>query len=163
MRPSLDDFGLLLVHRDAQRMYMRGIGDSPLLHITELGPPGVISFAYQLRESSLLSDVARMPGATGIENLDLPGGGRRVRLRDLNGFWLEFIGQQVSVRCQGVHAARTDGASRARVSPSASRIRVHDDEPRRGTALDQQTLASFPRDCHRRARNMMGPSIASTG
>jgi catechol 2,3-dioxygenase-like lactoylglutathione lyase family enzyme len=115
MEAFLDDFGMVKVHRDAGRMYMRGIGDSPFLHVTELGDPGVVSFAYELRDASLLTDVARLPGATGIENLDSPGGGRRVRLRDPNGLWLEFVAERERVaplpRRQLLRPV--DGASRA--------------------------------------------------
>jgi catechol 2,3-dioxygenase-like lactoylglutathione lyase family enzyme len=124
MQAFLEDFGMFEVHRDSQRLYMRGIGDSPFLHVTELGPPGVASFAYQLRDPSLLSDVARLPGATGIENLDAPGGGRRVRLRDLNGFWLEFIAdrQRVSPLPRRPLLRAPDGMSRALGPPRVERI-----------------------------------------
>lgn len=94
MEAWLLDFGMVTVHRDARRLYMRGIGDAPFLHVTELGDPGVVSFAYNLRDPALLADVARMEGAQGIESMDSPGGGRRVRMRDPNGFWLEFVADQ---------------------------------------------------------------------
>lgn len=124
MEVFLEDFGMVKVHRDAQRMYMRGIGDSPVLHITELGPPGVISFAYQLRDSSLLTEVAKLPGATGIESPDTPGGGKRVRLRDPNGFWLEFIAdqQRVSPLPRRPLLREPDGQSRALGPPRVERI-----------------------------------------
>jgi catechol 2,3-dioxygenase-like lactoylglutathione lyase family enzyme len=97
MEEWLVDFGMVKVHRDARRLYMRGIGDAPFLHITELGEPGVISFAYNLRDPGQLAEVARMPGAQGIESMDSPGGGRRVRVRDLNGFWIELIADRERV------------------------------------------------------------------
>jgi catechol 2,3-dioxygenase-like lactoylglutathione lyase family enzyme len=124
MAAFLEDFGMFHVHRDEQRMYMRGIGESPFLHVTEQGPPGVISFAYQVRDASLLPDVAKMPGATGIENLDSPGGGRRVRLRDPNGFWLEFIAdqQRVSPMPRRLLLRAPDGESRASGPARVERI-----------------------------------------
>ncbi|MBA1242601.1 VOC family protein [Pseudomonas japonica] len=95
MQAFLEDFGLMLVHRDAQRLYMRGVGETPFLHVTELGDPGVVSYGYQLREPELLEVAARLPEAHGIEQLDAPGGGQRVRVTDPNGMVLELItGQQ---------------------------------------------------------------------
>jgi catechol 2,3-dioxygenase-like lactoylglutathione lyase family enzyme len=91
MQAFLEDFGMLMVHRDAHRLYMRGYGDAPFLHVTELGKPGVVSFAYDLRDPGWLSRLAAMPGAVGIEPLDGPGGGTRVRLRDPNGLWIELV------------------------------------------------------------------------
>src|SRR5260370_3985725 len=79
------------VHRDASRVYMRGSGDRPYLHATELGTPGVVSFAYELREPGQLTELAKLPGLSAVEQLDAPGGGARVRLRDPNGLWLELV------------------------------------------------------------------------
>ena len=95
MQAFLEDFGMVLVHRDKARLYMRGVGDAPFLHVTELGEPGVVSYGYELRDPMLLADVAKLPGAQGIETLDAPGVGQRVRVIDPNGFTLELIaGQQ---------------------------------------------------------------------
>jgi len=35
--------------------------------------------------------LAKAPGASGIENIDEPGGGRRVRLREPNGYQIEVV------------------------------------------------------------------------
>jgi catechol 2,3-dioxygenase-like lactoylglutathione lyase family enzyme len=95
MQAFLEDFGMLQVHRDARRLYMRGVGTAPFLHVTELGEPGVVSYGYELREPALLSEAARLAEAQGVESLDAPGGGQRVRLRDPNGFTIELVsGQQ---------------------------------------------------------------------
>ncbi|CAG9222599.1 Catechol 2,3-dioxygenase-like protein [Paraburkholderia tropica] len=91
MEAFLTDFGMVKVHRDAQRLYMRGVGEAPFLHVTELGDPGVVSCAYELRAPALLGEVAKLPGARGIEQIDGPGGGQRVRVQDPDGFWLEFV------------------------------------------------------------------------
>src|SRR5712664_109274 len=84
MQAFLEDFGMLRAHRDSQRLYMRGHGDSPYLHVTELGEPGVVSFAYELCDPERLPWLAETDGAEGIEPLDGPGGGTRVRLHDPN-------------------------------------------------------------------------------
>ncbi|GAA3611832.1 VOC family protein [Nonomuraea rosea] len=91
MQAWLEDFGMVPVERTETRLYMRGIGDSPFLHVTELGEPGVASFAYELADPDLLHAAARLPGAQGIDTLDAPGGGKRVRLRDPNGLWIELV------------------------------------------------------------------------
>jgi catechol 2,3-dioxygenase-like lactoylglutathione lyase family enzyme len=65
MQAFLEDFGMIEVHRDAKTLYMRGIGTDPFIHVTELGAPGVKSFAYKLQDDSLLTDLARLPGAHG--------------------------------------------------------------------------------------------------
>jgi catechol 2,3-dioxygenase-like lactoylglutathione lyase family enzyme len=91
MEAFLTDFGMVKVHRDEKRLYMRGVGDSPFLHVTELGEPGVIGFGYELRDPALLGEISKLPGATGIETPDAPGSGQRVRLRDPNGLWVELV------------------------------------------------------------------------
>lgn len=91
MQAFLEDFGMILVDRDTQRLYMRGIGDAPFLHVTELGEPAAISYAYDLTDPDRLADLATLPGAEGVEALDAPGGGKRVRLRTPNGLWLELV------------------------------------------------------------------------
>src|SRR5258708_39835311 len=83
-----EGWGMVTGQRDASRVYMRGIGDTPYLHVTELGTPGVVSFAYELREPGQLTELAKLPGLSAVEQLDAPGGGARVRLRDPNGLWL---------------------------------------------------------------------------
>ncbi|WP_169498855.1 VOC family protein [Paraburkholderia antibiotica] len=91
MQAFLEDFGMVLAHRDAKRLYMRGVSDTPFLHVTELGEPGAISFGYELSEDADLGTLAKLPGAQGVETPDAPGGGRRVRVQDPNGFWLELV------------------------------------------------------------------------
>ena len=91
MQAFLTDFGMVVAHRDDERLYMRGIGESPYFHVTERGEPGVVSFGYDLTDEALLPEVARLPGASAIEPIDGPGGGRRVRLRDPNGFVVELV------------------------------------------------------------------------
>jgi catechol 2,3-dioxygenase-like lactoylglutathione lyase family enzyme len=91
MQAFLEDFGMIKAYRDERRLYMRGHGNAPYLHVTELGEPGVVSFAYEVRDPGRLPGLAAVPGAEGIEPLDGPGGGQRVRLRDPNGLWIELV------------------------------------------------------------------------
>ncbi|NKF24147.1 catechol 2,3-dioxygenase [Solimonas sp. C16B3] len=124
MQAFLEDFGMVLVHRDEKRMYMRGVGDAPFLHVTELGEPGVVSFGYQLRGDEQLAEVAKLPESQGIETFDAPGGGKRVRLRDLNGFTIELVaGQQRAETLAARPIVRgPDGESRSLSSARVVRL-----------------------------------------
>ena len=80
MRAFLEDFGLA-VAEDGGKLFARGGGDSPFLHVTELGEPGFAGLG--LRASSL-GDLKRLAAAEGVqvEPLDTPGGGHVVRLAE---------------------------------------------------------------------------------
>jgi catechol 2,3-dioxygenase-like lactoylglutathione lyase family enzyme len=91
MQDFLEAFGLLTVHRDQDRLYMRGIDDSPFLHVTERGNPGTIAFGYEAVDESVLHDFVATGAAKSVEEIDEPGGGKRVILTDPNGFELEII------------------------------------------------------------------------
>lgn len=114
MQAFLEDFGMVLVHRDDKRLFMRGVGDTPFLHATELGDAGVISFGYQLCNADELNKLAKLPESQGVDELDAPGGGKRLRLRDPNGLTLEFVtGQQRPERLKSRVLVRgADGESR---------------------------------------------------
>lgn len=91
MQEFLEDFGFIKAHSDGKRLYMRGTAASPFLHVTELGPPGTISFGYEAVDDSVLLDFVRAGAASGIETIDEPGGGRRVVLSDPNGLQIEIV------------------------------------------------------------------------
>lgn len=148
MQAWLEDFGMVPVDRDAARLYMRGIGDAPFLHVTEVGPPGAISFAYDVAD---LDRAAGLPGAGPVEPLDAPGGGRRVRLRGPGGIGIELVaGRERVAPLPPRPLVRTpDGASRAagpaRVRRIAHTAYMTQDLP--GT-IDwyQRTLGVIPSD-----------------
>jgi catechol 2,3-dioxygenase-like lactoylglutathione lyase family enzyme len=148
MQAFLEDFGMVLVDRDARRLYMRGIGDAPFLHVTEVGEPGAISFAYDVAD---LGRAAALPGAEPEEPLDAPGGGRRVRLRGPGGIWIELVtGRERVAPLPPRPLVRTpEGASRAagpaRVRRIAHTAYMTQDLP--GT-IDwyQRTLGVIPSD-----------------
>lgn len=87
----LIQFGLVRAARTATALYMRGTDPAHHLHVTELGPPRFIGFAYHAADAGELGKLARLPGASGIEAIDEPGGGQRVRLTDPNGFQIEIV------------------------------------------------------------------------
>jgi catechol 2,3-dioxygenase-like lactoylglutathione lyase family enzyme len=91
MEEFLTRFGLVRSERTATALYMRGTDPVHHLHITEKGDPKVVGLAYHAPGEKELSGLAKAPGATGIENLDEPGGGKRVRLTEPNGFQIEVV------------------------------------------------------------------------
>lgn len=91
MEEFLIDFGLQTAERTPTALYMRGTGTRPFIHVTELGDPGFIGFAYEAASAEDLQKIADAQGASAIEDLDVPGGGRRVRLREPNGYQVEVV------------------------------------------------------------------------
>ncbi len=91
MEEFLTRFGLVRSERTATALYMRGTDPVHHLHVTEKGDPKVVGLAYHAPNEEDLGGLARAPGATGIENLDEPGGGKRVRLTEPNGFQIEVV------------------------------------------------------------------------
>jgi catechol 2,3-dioxygenase-like lactoylglutathione lyase family enzyme len=87
----LTDFGMVKVERTPGALYMRGTGPSHHIHVTELGPAKVVGLAFEVPSADTLAGFSRLPGASGVESLDEPGGGRRVRLLDPNGFQIEIV------------------------------------------------------------------------
>jgi len=86
------DFGLATSRVDG-KLYARGIGSAPYLHITELGEPGFV--AMGLRAASV-DDVIALGRSEGVEpkDLDRPGGGVAVTLRDPDGYAVEVLAGQ---------------------------------------------------------------------
>lgn len=102
-RPDLDeagrflvDFGLHLARRDEDCLYLRGTGTAPYCYRVLRGNrPRFVGFGLIVPGRADLQRLASLPGASGIEPLDTPGGGECVRLTDPSGFLVEAIhGQQ---------------------------------------------------------------------
>lgn len=87
----LTDFGMVRAARTSRALYMRGTDPQHHLHITELGDSKFIGFAFHAAGEEDLDRVAKLPGASGIEHMDEPGGGRRVRLADPDGWQIEVV------------------------------------------------------------------------
>jgi len=100
--PSLDQaeeflsaFGMVRVERTSKALHMRGTGPAHHIHVTHLGPPRFIGLAFQAQSEEDLERIARAPCADGVETLDEPGGGKRVRITDPDGYQMEVLwGQQ---------------------------------------------------------------------
>jgi catechol 2,3-dioxygenase-like lactoylglutathione lyase family enzyme len=91
MEEFLTHFGLIRSARTPTALYMRGTDPAHHIHITEKGDPKFVGFAYYAESEDDLKRVAKAPGATGIETIDEPGGGKRVRLTEPNGYQVEIV------------------------------------------------------------------------
>jgi hypothetical protein len=90
MEEFLIDFGMIRAARTADALYMRGTDPVHHIHVTEKGDPAFLGLAYYARNEE---DLARLAAATGaaVENIDEPGGGRRVLLTEPNGYRIEVV------------------------------------------------------------------------
>jgi catechol 2,3-dioxygenase-like lactoylglutathione lyase family enzyme len=87
----LTDFGLLRAHRSDDVLYMRGSGPSHHVHVTERGNDKFVSMAFSVSTEAELRAAARIPGASAVESIAEPGGGKRVRLHDPDGNGVEIV------------------------------------------------------------------------
>jgi catechol 2,3-dioxygenase-like lactoylglutathione lyase family enzyme len=87
----LTRFGLVRTARTPTALYMRGTDPPHHIHVTEKGDSKFVGFAYHAESEDDLKRLAKAPGATGVEHLDEPGGGQRVRLTEPNGYQIEVI------------------------------------------------------------------------
>ncbi len=151
MQDFLEAFGLVTVHRDNDRLYMRGIGESPFLHVTERGPPGTIAFGYEAVDDSVLQDFLASGAAESVDDMDEPGGGKRVILTDPNGCDIEIISgrERVASLAPRERVRGRDGVS-IRRGPSRIRRVSHGvlTTPRMDETLDwyHKTLGLIPSD-----------------
>jgi catechol 2,3-dioxygenase-like lactoylglutathione lyase family enzyme len=95
MRTFLEDFGLTAAEATAQRLLMRGAGEAPVLHVTELGEPGFAAVAFRAGGEPDLERLAAAEG-TQVADLDLPGGGKVVTLTDPDGHRVEVVAGQAA-------------------------------------------------------------------
>lgn len=87
----LTHFGMVKAERTRNALYMRGTDPAHHIHVTEKGDPGFVGFAYYAASMDDLKRVAKAPGASAIEAIDEPGGGKRVRLREPHGYQIEVV------------------------------------------------------------------------
>jgi catechol 2,3-dioxygenase-like lactoylglutathione lyase family enzyme len=87
----LTDFGMVRAARTKDALYMRGTDAAHHLHVTHLGEPKFIGFAYYARNEEDLDRLSRVEGASPVEASDEPGGGKRVKLKDPHGFQIEVV------------------------------------------------------------------------
>jgi len=93
----LTAFGMVRADRTKNALYMRGTDPAHHLHVTELGEPKFVGIAFHAGSLEDLEKLARVEGASPIEEIDEPGGGKRVRLTEPNGYQIEVIHGMQSV------------------------------------------------------------------
>ena len=91
MEEFLTRFGLRRSERTANALYMRGTDPNHHIHVTEKGDPKFVGLAYYVESEDDLKRLTKAPGASGIETIDEPGGGKRVRLCEPNGYQIEVV------------------------------------------------------------------------
>lgn len=87
----LTHFGMRRAARTERALYMRGSGPAHHIHVTELGETATVGVAFEAPDAAALEAAARIEGASAIEEIDEPGGGRRVNLTDPNGYRVEIV------------------------------------------------------------------------
>src|SRR6478752_3724332 len=107
----LTAFGMVRAARTPTALYMRGTDPEHHIHVTEQGDAKFIGFAWAVSNEHDLRAIAKFPGASGIENIDEPGGGKRVRLTEPNGYTIEIVHgiapvQPIYVNRQAINSAQ---------------------------------------------------------
>ena len=110
------------------------------IHVTEKGEPKFVGLAYYAASEDDLKRLAKAPGASAVEEIDEPGGGKRVRLTEPNGYQIEVVhgiatlppiaGQAPEAqhrRGAAVARGRADAAAQGPVAREADRPRRADD------------------------------------
>jgi catechol 2,3-dioxygenase-like lactoylglutathione lyase family enzyme len=87
----LTNFGMVRAERTNDTLYMRGTDPAPFIHVTHKGDAKFIGLAFRAASEEDLGKITGVKGASGIEDLDGPGGGKRVRLTEPNGFQIEVV------------------------------------------------------------------------
>ena len=87
----LTRFGMKRADRTATALYMRGTDPAHHIHVTEKGAPKFVGLAYYAESEDDLKRLAKAPGASEVEAIDEPGGGKRVRLTEPNGYQIEVV------------------------------------------------------------------------
>jgi catechol 2,3-dioxygenase-like lactoylglutathione lyase family enzyme len=87
----LRDFGLVAAAQTGDDLYMRGYGTAPYVYLARKGNSARFLGAGFLVDSQ--EDLQRVAGETGnsIESVDGPGGGKRIRLTDPDGFLVDLV------------------------------------------------------------------------
>lgn len=88
----LQHFGLITVEKTASKLFLRGTGSAHHIYIAEKGAPRFIGAGFYASSAEDLELAARLPSAvSGVEPIDEPGGGSRVRLKEPNGYQIEVV------------------------------------------------------------------------
>jgi catechol 2,3-dioxygenase-like lactoylglutathione lyase family enzyme len=146
----LTAFGMTRAARTPNALYMRGTDPFHHIHVTEKGDAAFLGFAWYAASEEDLQRVAQLPGASGIEHTDEPGGGTRVRLKEPNGYTIEVIyGQQAVWPIQVVRQPLNSAAAPLNRAGAVMRYRQGPSRVKRighavmGTPKNQETVRWF--------------------
>lgn len=93
MEDFLIGFGMQRAAKTDAQLHMRGYGQAPYVHVTEIGAPAFIGLGLFAPDEASLHRLAEHDG-TVVEANDAPGGGSIVRLRDPDGVVVEVVAGQ---------------------------------------------------------------------
>ena len=102
----LKDFGFVEAQTSANKVFLRGFGIDPYLYVAEQSPDSERHFLggfWTVSSQEDLKKAAAQPGASSIFNLDGPGAGQAVTLRDPNNFVVGFVFGQEEREKGGSH------------------------------------------------------------
>ncbi len=91
MAEFLTDFGMVENGRTGQTLYMRGAGAYPYINVIEMGPAGFRSVGMLAGSEADLHAAAKLPGASSVETIDAPGGGKRVCLQGPDNYRFDLV------------------------------------------------------------------------
>ena len=88
----LTDFGLVRAARTPHgALHARHRSVPPSSTSPRRATRRFLGLAWYAKSEDDLKAIAKLPGASGIEHIDEPGGGKRVRLKEPNGYTIEVV------------------------------------------------------------------------
>ncbi len=94
-RSFAKDFGFEQVGAFDSAVFFRGYGKDPFCYRAQQAPSGepkaFVGAGFVARSQQDFDSACRLEGATVIDVSKWPGGGRMVRIKDPNGFFLEVV------------------------------------------------------------------------
>ena len=103
MQRFLTAFGLESAIFSDGALYARGAGTAPFLHVTSRGEPRFVAIGFRAASVADLETLAAEEGVK-VENLEAPGGGKMVALRDPDGHRVEVVAGQQTVAAHAMPA-----------------------------------------------------------
>lgn len=117
------DFGLQIVQESEDEIFFRGYGSEPFIYLLRRSKTGASSFggaAYVVDSESELERASQIPGATPMQRLSFPGGGRMVTLTDPQGFKVHLVHGQIERLAEPLNLQKLT-------------VNYEDHKPRKGT------------------------------
>jgi len=88
----LGDFGMSVAKQVDGKTWFKGYSDDQYVYYAQQGPKKFLGGSFEVASYDELEKAARVPGATGIQELsDAPGGGYMVTLYDPEGFPINLV------------------------------------------------------------------------